>query len=214
MSVPSSIKLLKLGNSSSHLSSGRLSTAVTHSVTSKLRQDASQAATVRAVSRPASGSDQYTNPLGDRQHKQNAVRPTGEHAAFASEQLATANRARSSSPVSSIHSSSASFASLASYRQPTSYLLTSSSDRRLADARPLSSIMGSSSSKCTKITDPPSACAANQNAGWLSGHCLHGHNNNHLPPQLNQPFLHHSSSMINLADCVCCQSAFSHHDGE
>ena len=205
MSAPSSIKLLKLSASNSHLSSGRLSTAA-QSLTGRLRQEVGHAAANRATCLAAIGrdanpaGDQYTNQPADRQHRQNA-RLTGE--AFASEQLAVASRARSSSAASSIDSLSADFASLS--QQPP----TASSDPRPTDARPRSATMGSSSSKCTKITDPPAACQANQ-TGWLGAHCHTGN----LPPQLNQPFMHHACSVISLADCACCHSSFGHHDGE
>ena len=189
MSAPSSIKLLKLGASNSHFSTGRLSTVV-RSVTSKFGSQNGHAAVNRAVCR----SDQYTNRPADRQpnDEQNATQTDRE----ASEQLATCGSA-----VSSIDFLSTNFASL-----PHSPVHDQPATNRPARAR--SATMGSSSSKCAKITDQSAACPANQ-AGWLSAHC---HSN--LPPQLNQPFLHHSCSMINLTDCACCHSSFSHHDGE
>ena len=165
MSVPNSIKLLKLSTcSNSHIKSRRLSAVVVNLTANKFNQAKSNDQLKNLKNK------QYTN----EQYKEDVQKADGD--------LKLIKLTKEQNKFSPIESPTASF--LANQN------LSSSNDLK----------MGSSNSKCTKITDQPSNCSNN---GWQNA--KHSYQNN-LPPQLNQPYLHHSCSMINLTDCVCCHS--------
>lgn len=181
--VPSSIKLLKIGTSNSHIKSSRLSTVV-NLTASKLNSRESKTANNQTVNSAESTVNR------SEQHKQNAGQSDDHSSEFASDHLV------SSSPVSS------SINLLSNLSKSTSNVHRTRSNDLVSQLT-----MGSSSSKCSKITDQTNSCTN----GWVNVHCPN------LPPQLNQPYLHHSCSMINLtaaSDCLCCNPYVHHNDGK
>lgn len=191
MSLPSSIKLLKLSSSQSHINSRRLSIVV--NLASKL-------------------SDSNGNRA---KHLDNSIL-NEQFDQFKEQNVQQIAKCKNANECSLDTKSSLSSTNLLSSKLNSSNLSTKTdalSSRSIDSINTLdleSSRMGSSSSKCTKITDNQPANHSSTN-GWISAHNF-CHN---LTPQLNQPYLHHSCSMINLADCVCCHSYLQHHhDGK
>lgn len=188
MSLPSSIKLFKLSNNaSSHINSRRLS--IVANLTNKLNRNQVELNNSTATTTNIKQTD-YQNefPLvqNDEKYKQ-------QQNVQQINLIKNNNNLEKSSSNSSIN------------------LLSSiklSNDIRSNTIDIYNLIMGSSNSKCTNYTDKQ---PTNQylNNGWMNSQ------NCHLsPPQLNQPYLHHACSMINLSasDYVCCHSCV-HHDG-
>lgn len=193
MSLPSSIKLLKLSTSNSHLNSRRLSSIV-NLTSNRLNHEFNK-----------SNKNQKTNiqPTNSTTNDYDLCKQDGQaNTDYESKKFNLINDKSRSSSVSSIYlfenlSTKLSKESTDQQTNCSSFSSISSNDQP--------SKMGSSSSKCTKITDQPLAYSNN---GWINCH------QNNLP-QLNQPYLHHSCSMINLADCACCHHSFAHsHDGK